>query len=1175
MATSISFENTSESALSHVLHQVLGYGENHPIYFAFEAFEINNVDDFLMVQVLEDLKDVSFAYPDPDDPSKKISATLSVMQLRKLQLLQEWFLDQIDQSVDTWFELTADIFRIWATSLVPHRNNSANNISTSFGPSTPVTTSSPIQNSSIHGSDSEAALFKKGVKRSVSDYNKFKDDTKWKQWKRHLKAMANSHGTSSVLDPDYVPSTLHEAELFKAQNDFMYSVFEYCLMTSKSKLQIQMHEEDMDAQKVYEGLLNSYENDLSGELKAGDLRSELTILQLNNNWRSGYESFLNMWSTKILELERTQDKEVDPETKRLWLTNTLETQSQMKSAIDQAIITESTLSGLNGSSSTKLPWENFFALIMNQAKLADRQHKIKSNSNREVNNSNRNNSQGKQNNTKKQSNSSDISKTGSKRQWTKYTGSDMEMKPDMVFKRKEYLKLTQAQKKQLKEVKEKAKTSGSPVTTVSSQYAISNTSVTPQGLSQPEHSDTSIRQLLSNRASRTSDQQNVNFPSQPVQEIMYGDHKYRLVNMSKIFYHVSNHMQVDHQGSLIDGGANGGLAGSDMRLLEDTLQKVDVTGIADNTLSNLKVSTVAALIQSTKGPIIGIFHQYAYIGAGKSIHSNIQLKSFGIEIDDTPRKLKGSQCVKHPDGYIIPLSIQNGLAYMDIMLPTDDDMELYPHVIFTSDTPWAPEHLDNEFSVNEIDVAEEDNCPAFGKDEISNFGDFILQESYKLETVPFEDYVDKCIFTISEHKVKPKDQDFSRLRPNFGFIPEKRIQKTLENTTQFCRQDTRFPLRKHFKTRFPAANVNRLNEVVATDTFFSDLPAFDDGILGHGGTTEVQLFCGTTSLFASVHPMKSESDMPNALLDFIRKYGAPNALFSDNAKAQTSKMVKQILRMYAIDDFQCEPHHQHQNPAERQIQDVKRMSNTLMDRTGTPGKFWLLNLQYTVYIINRLSTESLSWKTPIETAFGQKPDISAILAFRWWEPIYFSYGNTFPQSKERTGWIVGIAEHQGDAMTWLILDDLSQRVLARSAVRTALDLNLPNLRAEETSGLNTQKQIKSTYDIVGNNDLSTFKLPKFSPEELLGVTFLREMENGEKYRAQVVRKILDNEALNHERIKFLVSLGDGEFDEIITYNDLSAIIEDLQEREIKNPDSMWSFVEIKEHIGPLHPKHPK
>ena len=123
-------------------------------------------------------------------------------------------------------------------------------------------------------------------------------------------------------------------------------------------------------------------------------------------------------------------------------------------------------------------------------------------------------------------------------------------------------------------------------------------------------------------------------------------------------------------------------------------------------------------------------------------------------------------------------------------------------------------------------------------------------------------------------------------------------------------------MRKHFKTHFPAANVNRLDETVATDTFFADTPAHDDGIMGHGGATMVQLYVGKTSQHTQVFPMQTEGQMAGTLEDYIRKVGAPNVLFSDNAKAQIGAKVRNILRHYSIADQQSEPHHQHQNYAE-------------------------------------------------------------------------------------------------------------------------------------------------------------------------------------------------------------------------------------------------------------------
>ena len=43
------------------------------------------------------------------------------------------------------------------------------------------------------------------------------------------------------------------------------------------------------------------------------------------------------------------------------------------------------------------------------------------------------------------------------------------------------------------------------------------------------------------------------------------------------------------------------------------------------------------------------------------------------------------------------------------------------------------------------------------------------------------------------------------------------------------------------------------------------------------------------------------------------------------------------------------------------------------------------------------------------------------------------------------------------------------------------------------------------------------------------MTYLKERKNGEKVRARVAKKINDDDADNHQNIKFLLELGDGEF----------------------------------------------
>ena len=129
-------------------------------------------------------------------------------------------------------------------------------------------------------------------------------------------------------------------------------------------------------------------------------------------------------------------------------------------------------------------------------------------------------------------------------------------------------------------------------------------------------------------------------------------------------------------------------------------------------------------------------------------------------------------------------------------------------------------------------------------------------------------------------------------------------------------------MRKHYKSRFPIANVKRLNEVFATDTIFSDTSALNDGIPGHGGSTMLRLFSGCSSHFLFGLYMNSEKEFPDAFTDFIQSYGAPKALFSDNTKSEVSACVLDILRQYCIGQQLSEPHEQNQNPAERRSEEI-------------------------------------------------------------------------------------------------------------------------------------------------------------------------------------------------------------------------------------------------------------
>ena len=146
---------------------------------------------------------------------------------------------------------------------------------------------------------------------------------------------------------------------------------------------------------------------------------------------------------------------------------------------------------------------------------------------------------------------------------------------------------------------------------------------------------------------------------------------------------------------------------------------------------------------------------------------------------------------------------------------------------------------------------------------------------------------------VNANEVKRKPHDYAALRPFFAWKPWEVVRNTFKATTQYAKFHVRLPMRRHFKSRFPALNVRRIDETVATDTFFANTKA-------HDGSTCAQLYVGKHSLFTTCYGMKSDAEFPGSLLDFIRTFGAMNSLFSDNAKAQQSKAVQDILRLYHI-----------------------------------------------------------------------------------------------------------------------------------------------------------------------------------------------------------------------------------------------------------------------------------
>jgi hypothetical protein len=133
--------------------------------------------------------------------------------------------------------------------------------------------------------------------------------------------------------------------------------------------------------------------------------------------------------------------------------------------------------------------------------------------------------------------------------------------------------------------------------------------------------------------------------------------------------------------------------------------------------------------------------------------------------------------------------------------------------------------------------------------------------------------------------------------------------------------------------------------------------------------------------------------------------------------------------------------------------------------TGAPANTWLLALKCVIYVMNQTAIANLNWRTPYEKMWGVTPDISAMLEYHFYEPVYYkTLKPRFPKDlTEQQGWFVGISENVGNAMTYLILTK-NKTILEQSVVQpAAIPGSFQNMRANYEKSLFEGNRMSSSF----------------------------------------------------------------------------------------------------------------
>ena len=1056
--------------------------------------------------------------------------------------------------------------------------------------------------------------FKKGIKRDASAYPIFKNERYYNTFIRHFKATAKAQGLNSLMDPNFTPgSDEYEQQLFQDQQDFLYSVLISSLKTDFSEALVKDHERD--AQLIIE-LLHEHHtgNSQYSRSEINRITKYLTNIKLDDTWRGTNESFLMHYNDQLRLLDSLvdSDEKLPDNTRVTFLESAVESVPDLR----RVKITDNVLQA-QLDSTRPITYRSYFDLLKDAAFHLDQATKRGSKIRRtNVHFSGPNNEDDHQNllsDDHQVIQQEDVcSEPPEPLSYSvfqsHFQGSSTSSTQKIFLPKPIWEKLSKDQQQMIIDHNRSLPKSGSSsISTPNKSPSPLPHKPTPQqtAKSQQVHTHQSDESTADTTKIETT-------PSDPLLAMVYhsihtsDDHasditkvlsakRSRQIQVCKhyIFQH-ANHTN----NQLVDRGANGGLAGSDMRVIYKTHRKINISGIDNHEVNGLDVVTAATLLNTSLGKVIGMFNVYAHLGKGSSIHSSGQLEWFKTHVDEKSIKVGGTQLITTLDGYSVPLLIKDGLAYATSLgRPTDQDMDTYPHVFFTSPDEWDPSVLDHDPPpLDGLDPSQVLDQP-FGESMLDANGDFnerIIANLNILLDAPPEDYGS---YIANLHQGSSQEPDWNALSPFFAWTSPSSIQDTFNVTTRHeTAPHTQDNIKKHFKSRNPVFNIPRRSEAVATDTIFSDTPAVDDG------STMAQFFCGRDTLVCDAYGIKSTKQFINTLSDNIRKRGAMDTLISDGGKYEISKQVTDLLRSLFIQDYQSEPYHQHQNKAENCFGLAKRYTNTVMNTSGCPACCWLLCLQYICVVLNHLASPTLQGVCPVQALEGTTPDISFLLHFSFFEPVYYRIDSSEPDlnfpssSNEKKGYWVGFADNQGDSLTWRILTEDTQKIIIRSGVRSALRTTT-NQRLASSSGEGTTLPFPIPYPKQSSNSLPLDPLDASNPNfvqfvksqsgedednpipmanidipNLLGRSFLLPPEdNGERHMAKIID--IDDHEQPLEDIKFKLKINKDQTEEIMSYNQLMDYIQKGTDAE-EDPDSLFKFRDIIAHQGPLESTDP-
>ena len=796
---------SDKEALAYLLEHVLQADADAPVTLALERARVRTASDLMSLEVSQDLP---LMY---DHPTEGKNIPLLPAEMCCIRGLKDYIRYHMTNVANKYYESLEDWEKLTAKNFVSFRVNIAPTLPPNVTPSAQVqvTKPSPVTNDPLRD-------WKKGTKRDMNIFKELKRTKEWKQWDTQFRADVATQGLSNVLDPRYIPATYEDKMLFREQQCYMYAVFVRVLKMDKGKDIIRKYKGIFDAQSIYQELQEYASKSTQAAIDANTLLRYITIASLSDgSWNGTTRHFVLHWMEQVQLYEELVDisAALSDSEKLTLLTNAVRGHTKLSGVHNVAI-------QLASPFGQAVDFTKYLEMLLSECAQVDSAlaHSPHKSGQQSVYFTDLTIDDGEEDAHHQHSSADEVDYT---------IDSDPVTLMGVAHKHHEMsASCVLMHQDQWTGMSPEGQKIWDPL--LGEDKAVILKKKPTSNLPKPS------RTFYNRKPSRENDASPADLCNILSTSSKVAANKPHQANTC-LTYTVGKH-RADKPGALIDRGANRGVAGADMRVIRTTHRAVNVQGVSDHQVTDLKIVTAGGVVQTQHGPVIVIFHQYAHLGTGKTIHSSFQLKEFGLEVDKAPIRLpRGLLRIKTPDGYVHPIRIKGGLPYVSLRPYTDMEWETLPHVNWTRDSDWDSAIFNHEFNEggDEWYDALTDHTKNPHGELFDKFGNYcrwqaaVAEENFVGAVLDGGLTVDNYVWYVNQvdlskrqpeaRHVKPGERDWETLRRFFSWASVELVEKTFQAMMQMDRLSNAVHLKKHYRSPNPALNVRRRKEPVAMD----------------------------------------------------------------------------------------------------------------------------------------------------------------------------------------------------------------------------------------------------------------------------------------------------------------------------------------------------------------------